>query len=334
MSSHNVPHFSQWKRLQLLGAIASALVGTILTALVSFCVNQPKDLKTVKRLALSAASKNAIVKLSVRQLQYLQKPTGQTVVTFVRKHHLSHESVMLRPKDYAEATLHFIDCHSDDTNGRILLYFHGGGFIFPASPGSHLPFAHRCAQTAGAHLAVLEYTLAPTAKYPAQLAQAAAALGCLLEYRQPSQIIIGGDSAGGNLTLALLAHLRSPHPDIAPVSLLASPTHRLLGAICMSPRCSNDASTASYDYNRDKDIVGRESMSVFTANWQPAPNHIWAAPRLAEAALWDDLYANRILLVAGKDEVYVEDIKSVASAMGAKEDSKSGQSECISPGSY
>ncbi|KAK5275609.1 hypothetical protein LTR16_012315, partial [Cryomyces antarcticus] len=51
------------------------------------------------------------------------------------------------------------------------------------------------------------------------------------EGKKPSDIIIGGDSAGGNLTLALMSHLLHPHPKLPKLEL----SEPLRAAVLISP---------------------------------------------------------------------------------------------------
>jgi acetyl esterase/lipase len=65
------------------------------------------------------------------------------------------------------ATLHWVGPRPSE--GNILLYFHGGGYKNLLVGQGHMPFAMKCAANGSASLAMLEYTLAPTARYPPQL---------------------------------------------------------------------------------------------------------------------------------------------------------------------
>lgn len=97
---------------------------------------------------------------------------------------------------------------------KVVLFFHGGGYILPASP-SHVRWAMDAyvmeGKRAGVNVAcaLLQYGLAPTVQAPHQLQQALASLQAVLDLGfKPSDIIIGGDSAGANLSMQLLIHLR------------------------------------------------------------------------------------------------------------------------------
>src|SRR5438045_7002331 len=74
---------------------------------------------------------------------------------------------------------------------------------------------------------MLSYDVAPEAPYPRQLQQTALLLDHVLNvlHITPSNICLSGDSAGGNLILALMSHISHPHPSttvpIIPLQLSA-----------------------------------------------------------------------------------------------------------------
>jgi acetyl esterase/lipase len=95
-------------------------------------------------------------------------------------------------------------------------------------------------------VAVLQYTLCPEARYPVQLRQAVDGLSHLLASGfHPEDIVVGGDSAGGNLTAQLLCHLAQPHPVVRKVEL----SQPLAGSFLVSPWLSRLTSHASYSEN-------------------------------------------------------------------------------------
>lgn len=255
--------------------------------------------------------------LPLRQLRSLMQPTGSTISSLCEKEGLSHETISVDAGEFNPATLHFIGCGAR-TPGNVLLYFHGGGYIFPLTPG-HFKFARAAAGKS--NLVILEYTLAPELKYPGQLAQAAAALRYLLEQHDASEITVAGDSAGGNLTLAVLAHLRQPHPRIQPV--FEGEQKQLRGALCISPRCANDCTALSYTLNAHKDIISSHAMELFTSRWEPVKEDVWATPLAGVGDFWANVHAKRVLIVAGTDEVYVDDIKQFGQVIGSKQQTNS-----------
>lgn len=89
----------------------------------------------------------------------------------------------------------------------IVLYFHGGGFIF-GSPRTIGKMVAHLVKKVGGHAVVPQYPLAPEHPFPAGHDHALSAYLALLdEGVDPARIILGGDSAGGNLALSLLARI-------------------------------------------------------------------------------------------------------------------------------
>ncbi len=105
-----------------------------------------------------------------------------------------------------------------------LLYFHGGGYYF-CSPATHRPLVFALtAKRAGARSFSVDYRLAPEAPFPAAHEDALAAYAALLEAGvDPATIVLGGDSAGGGLALALLVALRDRGTPLPAGAVLFSP---------------------------------------------------------------------------------------------------------------
>ena len=88
---------------------------------------------------------------------------------------------------------------------RVVLYFHGGGYIV-GSPRSHQGMLARLSVFSKTRVFAPNYRLAPDAGFPAQIDDAVAAWQSLhAQGYAHGDIILGGDSAGGGLALALLA---------------------------------------------------------------------------------------------------------------------------------
>jgi acetyl esterase len=122
-----------------------------------------------------------------------------------------HEGVLLREVGGARVTA---DVLVPERAGPhpVLVYLHGGGWV-AGSPRTHRKLALRFAE-AGYLVVNVDYRLAPEAPFPAPFddcvfavrwaAQNAARYG-----GRPERLAIGGDSAGGNLSAAVAAHLAS-----------------------------------------------------------------------------------------------------------------------------
>src|SRR4030095_2457054 len=93
-----------------------------------------------------------------------------------------------------------------------LLYLHGGGWVI-GSPDTHDRLTRELAAAIGARVVSLHYALAPEHPYPQGLddcvdaALHLSAQGARLGI-DPGRLLIGGDSAGGNLSAAALLRLR------------------------------------------------------------------------------------------------------------------------------
>lgn len=106
---------------------------------------------------------------------------------------------------------------------RAVLYLHGGGYM-AGSIDSHRYVAVEIGRAARARTLALGYRRAPEHPYPAQLEDALAAYQYLRDRGfAPGSIAIGGDSAGGNLTLALMLALRTRGQKLPCCGWLVSP---------------------------------------------------------------------------------------------------------------
>ncbi|MEN8160954.1 MAG: alpha/beta hydrolase fold domain-containing protein, partial [Myxococcota bacterium] len=91
---------------------------------------------------------------------------------------------------------------------RRLLYIHGGGWT-SGGLDSHRPLSARLSATSGCAVLAVDYRLAPEHAFPAGLEDCIASYGWLRANgpagAEPARsVFVAGDSAGGNLTLALL----------------------------------------------------------------------------------------------------------------------------------
>jgi acetyl esterase/lipase len=101
----------------------------------------------------------------------------------------------------------------------VVLYFHGGAYVF-GSPETHESMLAMLAARSHLPAFLADYRLAPEHPFPAAFEDAVAVWqGLLAQGYRPAQIVIGGDSAGGGLALALLAHLLAQ--GVRPAGLFA-----------------------------------------------------------------------------------------------------------------
>lgn len=115
-----------------------------------------------------------------------------------------------------------------DTSKPVILWLHGGAFFLPAAPTAHLEMAADLCAQLGAHCFMPDYRLAPRNRFPAALDDCERAYGALLALGfKPERIVLGGDSAGGNLTLGVLQRIRKNGWPMPACALPVSPATEL-----------------------------------------------------------------------------------------------------------
>lgn len=97
-------------------------------------------------------------------------------------------------------------------SSRRVLYLHGGAFI-AGSPNSHRSATSRFSEVANAAVLAIDYRLMPENKRIDGIEDCRQAYRWILEngpdgQSAPSKIFMGGDSAGGNLSLVMAAWIR------------------------------------------------------------------------------------------------------------------------------
>jgi epsilon-lactone hydrolase len=106
---------------------------------------------------------------------------------------------------------------------KVLLFFHGGGYC-SGSIVSHRGMVTEAGRAARARTLAVGYRLAPEHPFPAAIEDARSAYRFLLDQGiAPSRIVIGGDSAGGGLTLALMTSVRDAREPLPACAWLVSP---------------------------------------------------------------------------------------------------------------
>ena len=112
---------------------------------------------------------------------------------------------------------------------RVLLYFHGGGYVI-GSINTHRAMIARIARLSEARALAIDYRLAPENPFPAAVEDATKSYRWLLSQGNDARkIVVAGDSAGGGLTLALLATLGTAGYPMPAAAVLLSPWTDLEG---------------------------------------------------------------------------------------------------------
>jgi acetyl esterase/lipase len=188
----------------------------------------------------------------------------------------------------------------------------GGGFSLDGSP-DHLNWWAGQVQTelkdankSSAFLFV-EYTLVPHGTYPVQFKEGVESLDYVINdlKHSPSDVILAGDSAGGNMCLAVLSHIMHPSPDVPTLNLKG----KLKGLVLVAPWVSFSTNFASTKKNAHKDIingsVGEKWSADYMAGKEVTP---YANALVAESDWWKNPAVEHILCVAGADEMLLDAI--------------------------
>ncbi|SFL24312.1 Acetyl esterase/lipase [Paenibacillus sp. 1_12] len=108
-------------------------------------------------------------------------------------------------------------------DNKVILYFHGGGFI-SGTCEFYRDLSARIAKSGGVKVLVVEYRLAPEHPYPAANVDCLRAYHWLLENGYAyGNILFGGDSVGGSLALMTLISLRDNGEPLPVGAFLISP---------------------------------------------------------------------------------------------------------------
>ncbi len=179
------------------------------------------------------------------------------------------------------------------TKDKVILYFHGGGYVIGSSH-AHRPVVAKFVKGTGIGAVVFDYRLAPEHPFPAALDDSVAAYRWLLaEGISPSNIVFIGDSAGGGLCLATLLALRDQGIPLPAAAVALSPWTDL----------KNTGKSLKTNANVDT-LTWAGSWTVFSKYYagDNDPGLPWISP------LYGDLYGlPPILIYVGGDELLQDD---------------------------
>jgi monoterpene epsilon-lactone hydrolase len=186
---------------------------------------------------------------------------------------------------------------------RVLLFFHGGGYC-SGSIRSHRRMVTEAGRAAGARTLAVSYRLAPEHPFPAALDDALTAWRCLRKHVAATHVTVGGDSAGGNLSVALINQLGAAKEELPACAWLVSPWTDLT----MSG--GTLATKEAVDPIISKDYLGELADAYVPAGMDRKD------PRLS--VLYADLRGlPPTLLQVGSDETLLDDASRFAAAAGA-----------------
>ncbi|BAP15365.1 MAG: lipase [Alcanivorax borkumensis] len=189
-----------------------------------------------------------------------------------------------------------------------VLYLHGGAYIGGITKTYH-NLAGRLAKKLNAEVFLPVYPFAPEHPYPAAVNRVMEAYEYLLSLgKQPQDIVIAGDSAGGGLTLATLLHIRDKGLEQPRCAVTFSPASNAF------PDDSILEALDPSDAMLSADII-RTAIEIYTPNPEDR-SQPYASPCLGD-------YTNicPLLITASTDELLYADgkrVKRVAEKAGVK----------------
>jgi monoterpene epsilon-lactone hydrolase len=185
---------------------------------------------------------------------------------------------------------------------RTIVYYHGGGYVSGSPPDRYLPLAGAVALGAQARVHAVDYRLAPETRFPGAFED------CLAAYRwtvrnsgaDPQTVAVLGDSAGGNLAVAITVAARDeglPLPSCVAV---------------ISPFADLTLSGASMELRKLVDpYVTRELLQSMATEYLSGADP--ADPRCS--AVFADLHDLPPLLIqVGEDEILFDDAARIRDA--------------------
>lgn len=185
-----------------------------------------------------------------------------------------------------------------------LLYFHGGGYCMCDARG-HRHLISQIALASHAQALSVDYRLAPEYPFPAALEDALAAYAWLSGEVGSERIIVGGDSAGGGLALALLLEIGNGYQSKGRHLPLPQ------AAFCISPSTDLAKTGASFQANAGVDPI-----------MAPAPSaelglHYAGSEAMLTHPLVSPLYGDYaglppLLITTGTWEILMDDAVRVA----------------------
>jgi len=286
--------------------LARVLTAAFFRAITSPLSSGPKANTYFKDVVFAALRAN-LSAVTVGTEQWINGTTESVYLDFAKKERFQPDSTVLD----SGLKLHWL---GTKTAEKILLYFHGGGYVLASSPGHFqwlFDLQNDLAKTTSISVVVVSYTLAPHGQYPEQLKQAAESLSWLVdrEGKKASNIFIGGDSAGGNMAMSLMSHLIRPHPQVSPIKL-AEP---LAGAILISPWTKFGTDDDSVKRNATSDMVTPTAANRWSSLFLgSSPQDNYNQPIFADVSWWKglDLKVKDILVWGGGGEVLIDSIEA------------------------
>lgn len=196
----------------------------------------------------------------------------------------------------------FIDIAGVEPRGTVF-HIHGGGFALGSAAGS-VGLASSLARKTGMRAVSVDYRLAPEHPYPAALRDVTAAYRALAEQAGSlDDVVVSGESAGGNLAIELLVAGKAERLPMPAAVLLLSPMTDLT------------ASGSSYAGKADADpAITAQAIRIRAADYLAGAD---PADPLVSPIFADLSGLPPLLIQAGSHEVLLDDATRLAAKAAA-----------------
>jgi len=138
-----------------------------------------------------------------------------------------------------------------------IVYLHGGGWVVGTLEAFD-PLARLLTKESGCTVVLVDYRLAPEHRFPAALEDSWAALEWAAANETNGPLIVGGDSAGGNLAAVCAIRARDRGGPKLALQLLFHPV------------TDHDFETGSYQEHGENPLLSSEDMKWFWGHYVPS----------------------------------------------------------------
>ena len=181
------------------------------------------------------------------------------------------------PGPRGDIPLRLYDARENRGPGPVLVFYHGGGWVI-GDIDTHEPFCTEAARLLDIPVVSVDYRMAPEDAWPASPDDCEAAARWIATSpielgRQVTALTLGGDSAGGNLTIVTAMRLRDK-PAAAPA----------IAQLPIYPSVDLDAQGGSMEEFADGYLLTKASMDWFRDHYAADMTHPHASPGLFEQA--------------------------------------------------
>jgi len=304
--SKSIAQPSLFEKLDILPGLLS-VVGTCLYTAVTAPFRGDSGAYTYGQHISYAALRKATGRFTTLQLQYIGEPFSKIYEKWCEGNGTTPNIITLKSGCKA------FWMGDPKTAKYICVYYHGGGFSLDGDD-THIKFWNGVQNDAKASnitiaFLFLEYTLVPHATYPSQIYEAVEAVKYVMDdlKRPASQIILAGDSAGGNMCLGVLSQIMHPSSEFPELKL--GDGEKLKAIMAVAPWVRFKLIHPSGKTNRYKDLVTEQAGTMWGDTYMAGKSTTpFSEPLTAPADWWKDAKVEQLLAVSGANEVLVDSI--------------------------